>query len=392
MPLTRCNRCWMPEIRKLWWSVLDKRTTVICLEAHGQAVRMNEPFNTISGFLDGPPAHFGCRSMLDVESVFLARDLTRANVEGDRYLVVERRKSVEAIRAEKKRVGTKRYAARKAREAKSAVPRFVSDVAELTNPASVQGVKRFTLEEWKKQPVDPDSVWNASYHDDAFRKKVRQEGLLELGPKTKAAADEAIELFIEAMKHADPRVQRLIIEGFEDMSRMVMKPRVLSTTVGSQGHGLNGVYSRASKQIQIQIDISGRRVASDIAQTMVHEIAHAGDATLRPSLRWSERMRGDFSWRRMIQTEYKDVDFMWYARKDEGEAFADMAGFHVFGTASKVSEGGIDAFRYRVEHAKLNDKYLSLIDDLAPVKIEKTVAEGVLKVNADGEEYVQWWK
>jgi len=121
----------LPEARKVWVSVLDDRTTLICLDAHGQAVPLGEPFDTIAGAVEGPPAHWNCRSLIDIETVNLS-DLTRPNVRGNRYVASERRKGRARLRAEQKRLGPDRYQRQKAREARTIVPKLVEYIAPET--------------------------------------------------------------------------------------------------------------------------------------------------------------------------------------------------------------------------------------------------------------------
>lgn len=50
-------------ILKQWVSVIDRRTTIICLHAAGQIREVLEPFNTLNGDMDMPPAHVHCRAI-----------------------------------------------------------------------------------------------------------------------------------------------------------------------------------------------------------------------------------------------------------------------------------------------------------------------------------------
>jgi len=54
----------MGLVRRQLIAIIDKRTTVICLEAAGQVVGANEPFHTMNGDLYDPPFHVHCRSMV----------------------------------------------------------------------------------------------------------------------------------------------------------------------------------------------------------------------------------------------------------------------------------------------------------------------------------------
>lgn len=50
-------------ILKQWVSVIDRRTTIICLHAAGQIRSVLEPFDTLNGQMDMPPAHVHCRAI-----------------------------------------------------------------------------------------------------------------------------------------------------------------------------------------------------------------------------------------------------------------------------------------------------------------------------------------
>lgn len=53
-----------PLVRKQVLSVIDDRTTVVCLHAAGQVRDLDEPFDTLNGLLQRPPFHWGCRSLV----------------------------------------------------------------------------------------------------------------------------------------------------------------------------------------------------------------------------------------------------------------------------------------------------------------------------------------
>ncbi|RLB66272.1 MAG: hypothetical protein DRH08_06580, partial [Deltaproteobacteria bacterium] len=53
-----------PIIWKYWYSQIDDRTTIICADAAGQRRQQHDLFDTMAGSLDGPPAHWGCRSSI----------------------------------------------------------------------------------------------------------------------------------------------------------------------------------------------------------------------------------------------------------------------------------------------------------------------------------------
>lgn len=45
-------------------AVIDKRTTLICVDVAGQIVPVTEPFETMAGTYDVPPFHVHCRTMV----------------------------------------------------------------------------------------------------------------------------------------------------------------------------------------------------------------------------------------------------------------------------------------------------------------------------------------
>ena len=51
-------------LKKQLIAVIDKRSTMICLRAAGQIQPVDEPFDTLMGFLDAPPFHVHCRSIV----------------------------------------------------------------------------------------------------------------------------------------------------------------------------------------------------------------------------------------------------------------------------------------------------------------------------------------
>ena len=94
-----------------WVSQLDERTTIICLDAHGQVVEADELFVTMAGSLQGPPAHWGCRSLVDIRVLTVTREVTfrdRAN-EGRRFERVERRRGRQGLTDRRKELGRERY-------------------------------------------------------------------------------------------------------------------------------------------------------------------------------------------------------------------------------------------------------------------------------------------
>jgi uncharacterized protein with gpF-like domain len=56
----------MAEVRVWveWVSVIDERTTAVCLNVAGKVVRLGTPFATLNGEFYAPPAHYGCRAMV----------------------------------------------------------------------------------------------------------------------------------------------------------------------------------------------------------------------------------------------------------------------------------------------------------------------------------------
>ena len=55
----------MPElVLKQWVAVIDKRTTIVCLNTAGQIRPLDTPFDTPNGPFDIPPAHVHCRALV----------------------------------------------------------------------------------------------------------------------------------------------------------------------------------------------------------------------------------------------------------------------------------------------------------------------------------------
>lgn len=52
----------MPQLRKQYISVVDSRTTMVCLDAAGQIRDLDEPFETLAGPVQAPPTHIHCRA------------------------------------------------------------------------------------------------------------------------------------------------------------------------------------------------------------------------------------------------------------------------------------------------------------------------------------------
>jgi len=53
-----------PVLFKMWQSVIDSRTTNVCLHAAGMIRPLDEPFDTLAGQYQAPPAHIGCRALV----------------------------------------------------------------------------------------------------------------------------------------------------------------------------------------------------------------------------------------------------------------------------------------------------------------------------------------
>lgn len=63
-------------------SVIDSRTTPICLHAAGQIQEVSEPFETTNGFFDRPPFHRHCRSIVVPWTKGFGREMSKlANAE-----------------------------------------------------------------------------------------------------------------------------------------------------------------------------------------------------------------------------------------------------------------------------------------------------------------------
>jgi hypothetical protein len=72
-------------------AIIDRRTTLVCLNAAGQIRQVDAPFTTLNGDYQAPPFHIGCRSIVVpylVGQVNRQRD--EANVELQKRPVAER--------------------------------------------------------------------------------------------------------------------------------------------------------------------------------------------------------------------------------------------------------------------------------------------------------------
>lgn len=72
----------MPLILKQIVSVIDRRTTIVCLHAAGQIQPVDSPFETLNGNYDQPPFHVYCRSVsMPYMAGFVSDEAARANAE-----------------------------------------------------------------------------------------------------------------------------------------------------------------------------------------------------------------------------------------------------------------------------------------------------------------------
>lgn len=87
-------------ILKQWMSVVDSRTTIVCLDAAGQIRPLDESFDTLAGELDHPPAHIHCRSIVLPWMPGMVNDIRReANTELRRRPLKEREKGPRGVGA-----------------------------------------------------------------------------------------------------------------------------------------------------------------------------------------------------------------------------------------------------------------------------------------------------
>lgn len=83
----------VPLLRKQYISVIDSRTTMVCLDAAGQIRDLDEPFETLAGAVQAPPTHVHCRSVvLPFLSGVIAEQRNEANAEILRRPRSEKRK------------------------------------------------------------------------------------------------------------------------------------------------------------------------------------------------------------------------------------------------------------------------------------------------------------
>lgn len=80
-------------ILKQWVSVIDERTTMVCLDAAGMVRPVDEPFDTINGSYDSPPAHIHCRSVVQPYMRGFGQEIKKkANAEIQKRPLSQRRK------------------------------------------------------------------------------------------------------------------------------------------------------------------------------------------------------------------------------------------------------------------------------------------------------------
>ena len=83
----------MPLIFKQARAIIDKRTTVVCLDIHGAMVPVDEPFETMAGDFQRPPFHVHCRTLVGPRMAgFLSDARAEANDELQRRPKKQRRK------------------------------------------------------------------------------------------------------------------------------------------------------------------------------------------------------------------------------------------------------------------------------------------------------------
>jgi hypothetical protein len=71
-------------IMKQWVSEIDGRTTIVCLNAAGQTRKPDQPFDTLNGQFDAPPAHVHCRALVSpylIGAVNTLRDKANAELQ-----------------------------------------------------------------------------------------------------------------------------------------------------------------------------------------------------------------------------------------------------------------------------------------------------------------------
>lgn len=83
----------MPLVFKQARAIIDKRTTVVCLDIHGAMVPVDEPFETMAGDFQRPPFHVHCRTLVGPRMPgFLSDARAEANAELQNRPKKERRK------------------------------------------------------------------------------------------------------------------------------------------------------------------------------------------------------------------------------------------------------------------------------------------------------------
>jgi len=119
-------------------SQIDDRTTFICQDAHGQTVELDEFFSTIVGPLSGPPAHYSCRSMVDLRTRE-PKELSRRDPRhsGARYVKEEKSLAKRELQRRKREFGSEVVRGLIAREAEVPVPARVLALRRGTAVSSV---------------------------------------------------------------------------------------------------------------------------------------------------------------------------------------------------------------------------------------------------------------
>lgn len=116
-----------------WVAKLDGVTTIICLDAHGQVVETHELFVTMAGSFSGPPAHWGCRSVIDIRTYLVSKSIMRRDPrnEGRRYVRSERREGKRHLARRRREVGREKYRNALDRAGKSRPPPGVSYIQDV---------------------------------------------------------------------------------------------------------------------------------------------------------------------------------------------------------------------------------------------------------------------
>lgn len=254
-----CSGSWLlAKTFVVWVSQIDSRTTVICLDMHGQVVQSDELFVGMSGSLQSPPAHWGCRSVLDVRSLATVREVSsrdRRN-QGRRFERSERRTARQAMSQRRREIGRQRW-------------NKLVERARVTNPPP--GVQYLT-EIRSRGPIRLMEIF------------AEETGSLQFGPIRPPVASElrrSLDASLRSGVVAEERLGKSAVSRvrFADGTEGIFRPAAartdaerLALKVGER-MGVNVPDSVATDRGLYQRFITDARTAGDIRNEIVQEFS-----------------------------------------------------------------------------------------------------------------------